>query len=263
MSRNGRESYRAPIDQQEGFEFVVKSAAGELLSGALLDLSEAGAAARFPRETIPTLAIGLETACRLTGPWLRTPIELTATVVNRQEQEGFRRYGFQFENPEALGGQIPQLLYMLFTGRSAIRVKPDQQEPVEVTLKIPEGLQGLTPGLAGLEAKGRMADVSANGLGVFVELDAEARGFDAVDEVETHFCLPPGGKLLRLRAKIRNRRSVGEVVAYGLQFDRKHAEPFGPQQHEIGDYVVRRQREEGVADVLAEDQRVPKAEAAG
>ena len=67
-----------------------------------------------------------------------------------------------------------------------------------LTLEIPEGLQGLYPRLAGLEAKGQLADISANGLGVLVGVDVEAMGFAAVDEVEAHLCLPTSGKPLRL-----------------------------------------------------------------
>ena len=242
--------YRTMPGGEERLDVAGKTASGEAFLGEIVALNSDGAVTHFARERKPRLAVGQRTMLTFTASWLAVPIEIEATVESREEREAFRCYRFLFEKSEGLESQLSEGLYQVCNRRSALRVEPHPKQPIEVALKIPQGLAGESGDASELHATVRLRDISATGVGLILESHFE-RVFAAVDFAEMCFCLPPSSTPVHLAAWIRYRQLEGDSVRYGLQFTPKHSVRFEAQRVEIIDYVTRRQRDDATAAVAA------------
>lgn len=154
-----------------------------------------------------------------------------------------RSYRIQFHDTKDVESRLPSSLFQLFNRRASHRVSPDPEEPVPVIISPSEGSQ--TPGVA------RMEDISATGIGIFVEGGVESE-LAAVAAVQLSFGLPPRNQPIEIAGEIRRRQLGSDGVSYGVQFDASTLEN-SPTEDEILTYVMRRQREELAVRVQTRD----------
>ena len=227
-----RVQYRAEVEEGSGLQVAIANVVGSPISGLLLDLSAFGAGARFFVPDLPTVGVGQEVELAFTSERLKAPFTVGARVANRAEEEGSRRYGFRFLDGEPPGAQLSPVLRSLFNRRSAFRVAPDPESPVEVALEDTRG---------GPRFGGRLADVSATGAGVRVAPEAEST-FSQDVKLGISLLLPDRADPVKLMGNIRHRRLVGTEIHYGVEFDPDLTEEFSRKQAIITKYVMQRQR---------------------
>ncbi len=219
------------LDKATDLAVSIPDSEGRPCSGRLLDISGYGAGARFLAAECPTLAIGQVVKLIFTSERLKNPVTATARVQNRTEEEDSRRYGFRFLEGEKLDAQLPPALRKLFNRRQAVRVAPDPDLPVPVTMEAEEH---------GPRVEGRLADLSSLGAGASLDSEAES-GLAETSRVGISLVLP---SILptHLIGDIRHRRLIGAEIRYGVEFDPERSENFARQQDLITRYVMERQR---------------------
>lgn len=214
----------------------------------VLNVNIAGAAMRLPREAGPALAIGQPVTLTFTGAHLPDPLQVHAKVVACSFQHG--RCGVEFVGSEGLHKRLSPKAYSLFNRRAAYRVKLSPAELAVVAIKLlkVDWIPSSRPSAQGPppanEYVGQLKDISATGIAIWVDLKVSAiLKFSQLLEIS--FGLPPSSEpLLRLTCWVRHSQAQGELVCYGLEFDRVRSKHFQRQQDKIAEYVMRRQREE-------------------
>ena len=227
-----RAQYRAEVEEGRGLQVAVANVEGSPLSGLLLNVTASGAGARFFVPDLPTVGVGQEVELAFTSERLKTPLAVGARVAHRAEEDDSRCYGFRFLEGEPPGAQLSAVFRSLFNRRSAFRVTPDPESPVEVALED-------TPGGPRLGA--RLADVSATGAGVRVAPEAEST-FSQDVKLGISLLLPDHTDPVNLMGNIRHRRLVRAEIHYGVEFDPDLTENFAHKQAIITKYVMQRQR---------------------
>jgi c-di-GMP-binding flagellar brake protein YcgR len=221
------------LDESADLAVTIPNPDGTPFAGRLLDVSGSGAGARFPAAGCPILAVGQEIDLVFTSQRLEAPAAVRARIQHRAEEEGFRRYGFRFLDEKQLHAELPSALLELFNRRRALRVTPDPESPIAVVLEGPRG----SP-----RAEGRLADVSAIGVGVSLDPDAES-ALANIDRVVVSLALPGAGPPVTLAGRIRYRRLAGAEIRYGIAFDPGQSQDFTREQDRITRYVMERQRD--------------------
>lgn len=241
MELEGRKRYRVTPADEHSLSVTVKTVDGQSYAGELLDLTIEGAGTRFLRDAGPTLAVGQAATLTFTSARLHKPIRVPAKVRSRAELGAFRsyRYGFEFDDFEALSRRLSREISQLFNQRTLYRVTPDPAAPVHALIRLPE--KPIAQGA--FEAAGTVRDICGVGLAIVVNRDVET-ALAATDFVEICLQLPPRDNLLQLASWIRHRELLDEGVCYGLEFDTNRSNAFQQQQNEILRYVRRRQLQE-------------------
>ncbi len=231
-----RKQYRVEIGQGSDLEVAVRASGGSSVLGGLIDVSIVEETVRFVslRFSMPVglpLKIGDDVELVFTPSLLKDPVVVSARVVNRVDDEGSRRYGFEFTDRQQLMKQISPVLFKLFDRRVSDRVAPADDSPVKVTV---EG------GLRRLRA--RMVDISATGVRVRAPLEAESTLGDT-NRVTVFLYLPDCRPPLVFAGIIRNRRLIEGEICYGIEFDLERSENPRLQQDAVNLYVMKRQGE--------------------
>lgn len=180
----------------------------------------------FPLKDAPLLPVGR--AGELSFERLDTGQLVTALgkVAFRGENDGIRTFHFLF------GERTRQSLASLLEPRRANRVHPDADEPVEVTLVLPEGLQKAVIGVA--------RDVSATGIGIDMPWENEA-ALSRRDSLTVRLRLPTHGEELEFVGEIRN-RSLGQgAIIYGIEFRVHDLATDDPRRIALAQYVSGRE----------------------
>ena len=232
MSTERRAQYRVQVDPSEDLRVTIPNPEGDAFLGRLIDLSGSGAGASFPLSNCPVLAIGETAELVFTTQRLKTPLVIAARVQNRIEQHDSCRYGFLFLEGQLRDVDLSSDLRALFNRRKAVRVRPDPQSPINVEL---QALQG------GLRVEGRLEDISASGVRIRLERQADST-LTAISTVTTSFSLPDCG-VVSLTGHIRNRQLVEGSLSYGIEFDPELTDNFVSQQEIVVRFVMQRQRE--------------------
>lgn len=232
MSIDRRAQYRVDLGEATDLAVTIPNPQGSPFSGRLLDVSGSGAGVRFALPDCPILALGEVVELVFTSKRLKDPVRVTASVQNRTEEEGTRRYGFGFLEGEQLDAELPSVLRKLFNRRKALRVSPDPGMPVAVVL---EGEGG------GMRVEARLANLSPIGAGVTLDPESES-AFANTSRLGISPSLPDSRVPGRLIAHIRHRRLIAAEILYGLEFDPDLSQDFTRQQNQITKYVMERQR---------------------
>ncbi|MHC4416380.1 MAG: PilZ domain-containing protein [Planctomycetota bacterium] len=234
MDIGRRAEYRVAVDEATNLQVSVSTPGSSPSEGRFIDLSASGAGVRFVAPNRPELAVGQVVDLVFTSEKLRTPLTVAARVQHRaEEEEGSRRYGFRFLQPQQLDAHLPPAFREVFNRRKAIRVSPDPYEPVEVGL-VPEGSE--------FPVAVQLQNISAFGLGVSLEADLEPT-FAKTTRVGISMRLPDAREPVNLIGDIRYRRLVGARIHYGIDYDGESTEDFARQQEILGKYVVKREHQ--------------------
>lgn len=231
------------MDQRRSFSFqeaeqkqvfvLLRESRGIERRGTLVDVGPEQAALVFPNAEAPNLAMGQEILLKFSGEKIETPIEVAAIAHSRRDQKQTRRFGVWFVNPVDVETKLFPILRTLFNRRAEFRVHPDPLNPIQVTAKHLKSDKSFT---------GPMEDISASGMGLQLELDAEIH-FAEVDYMMLSFLLPGAANPFQVGAIIRYRELIGQLTRYGLEFDPRRSKNFLDQQRAISKYAMERQRQ--------------------
>ncbi len=204
--------------------------------GRLVDTSPCGVGVRFPVRfpppNWPDLTVGQEIDLVFTSEKLNEPLTVAVRVQHRTEEAGARRYGFRFLHAEQLDAHLLLTFRKYFNRRKMLRVSPDPDDLVIVTLAAGHGEPPV---------KARLENFSASGAAVSLEaeLDAEFAETTRVGfSMQLLNCRP-----VDVMGNIRYRRLVGARIYYGIEFDPELSEDFARQQDIIEKYVTKLEKQ--------------------
>ena len=225
MSDERRSAYRVAVEDAE-IRAEVSGENGHAV-GDVLDLSLHGATIRIPLDQQPNFFVGETITVKLDSRLMK-PVEIIATVQARTEHDQARRFGLAFANRAVLHAKLSTGLLPFFNERSALRAEPSVTIPV--TARTPE---------ASFVTTGTLRDISADGVGVVIDRQAE-RTLSRVVQVDIEFTLPGDVESISLRATIRHRSelNVDGAVYIGLLFDPEMSQNFVAQQGRLAEYVT-------------------------
>lgn len=231
MVAERRFAYRVSLEADEAIRARISGDACQSV-GEITDLSLTGATVRIGLEEDAHFAVSENVTVSLDPKRMRS-VQVLAIVRSRTELDGFRNFGLAFPNPSILRARLSAGLLRLFNERHSFRVEPTEQDRVDVEISG-----------KGYLATGHMRDVSADGLAVVIDLEAE-RILSNVVHVNVQFQLPGQDRPVAFQAEIRNRYELvgDETVCVGLRFDPEASSNFASQQRSVTDYVMVRQRE--------------------
>ena len=161
-------------------------------SGDVLDLGFRRVAVSLSTEQDPVFALGERITLTLKSETMGS-VSVQATIRDRTELEGFRRYGVAFPSPDELRGKLGAKFMRLFNQRRTYRVEPSKETPIEVHLSC-----------EALQVTGRLRNLSADGVGVLVDFAAEQKLARFV-AMRVTFRLPGQERPLTFEAEIRKR----------------------------------------------------------
>ena len=136
MDQGRRAEYRVELSGSSELRVAVASPGGDEIRGQLIDVSASGAGAVFEAPDPPNLAVGQDIDLVFTSDTFKGPVTVAARVQHRAEDkdnDGSRRFGFRFLEPQQLNARLPAAARRLFNRRQNVRVAPDQFHPVGVT----------------------------------------------------------------------------------------------------------------------------------
>ena len=242
-----RKAYRVSNEETDQVEIRLvglESAAGKTFQGRVVDLSATGVGVEFPPSV--DLALGTNTAQRLEVRYwkLEKPVEIEVAVVTKRESEHGHRYGFRFIESADFGEQ-----FQLFNRRSAFRVEPDPDVPIDVWLQHLSGdarvaadeSAKLNLRLGDKEVQARLVDISVDGLSAHVEGTAVA--LEVGGSLALRLTFPTDSEVARFEARVARVQEGDVGVSLGVSFDEEATERFGEQQAIVQRYVMSRQRE--------------------
>ena len=239
MDQGRRAEYRVELSDTSELRVAVVSPGGDETHGQLIDVSASGAGAVFEPPDPPNLAVGQDIDLVFTSDAFNGPLTVAARVQHRTENkdnDGSRRFGFRFLQPQQLNARLPAAARRLFNRRQTVRVAPDQFQPVGVTIEPcdPGSDEPQSP------VEVRLLNISVAGIAVSLEPTLET-AFAATTHVNLVVKLPGVRRALELVGDIRYRRLIGQRIHYGIQFNADDTERFGRKQDILGKYVTRRQ----------------------
>ncbi len=239
MEQGRRAEYRVELTETSDLRMAICAPGDKEIPGQLIDVSASGAGAVFGPPDPPNLAVGQDIDLVFTSDVFNGPVSVAARVQHRTEDkdnDGSRRFGFRFLEPQQLNARLPAAARRLFNRRQTVRVAPDQFEPIGVTIEPcdPESGDPQPP------VEVRVLNISVGGIGISLEPTLET-AFAATTRVNLVVKLPGVRRALVLVGDIRYRRLIGQRIHYGIQFNAEDTERFGRKQDILGKYVVRRQ----------------------
>ncbi|MCZ6493805.1 MAG: PilZ domain-containing protein, partial [Planctomycetota bacterium] len=126
--------------------------------GRLVDTSPCGVGVRFPVRfpppNWPDLTIGQEIDLVFTSEKLNEPLTVAVRVQHRTEEAGARRYGFRFLQAEQLDAHLLLTFRKYFNRRNMLRVSPEPDDLVIVTLAAGHGEPPVEARLENFSASG-------------------------------------------------------------------------------------------------------------
>ncbi len=239
MEHGRRAEYRVELTETSDLRVAVSAPGAREIHGQLVDVSASGAGAVFGPPNPPNLAVGQEIDLVFTSDAFSGPVTVAARVQHRTEDkdnDGSRRFGFRFLEPQQLNSHLPANARRFFNRRQNVRVAPDQLEPVVVTIEPCDQ----DPGDPQPPTEVRVLNISVGGLAVSLEPTLEA-AFAGSTLVNLGLRLPGSRRELELVGEIRYRRLIGQRIHYGIKFDEERTERFGRKQDIVRKYVARRQ----------------------
>jgi len=180
----------------------------------------------FPREACPQLDFLQQVELRMTGDGLDAPLITRGRVVFSGLTLQSRDFEFQ------LGYEARVLLAPALNRRSAVRVCPAAEEPIDLVIRTGDGK----------EIRPVVNDISITGAGVLLTQEEELSLADHW-QAEVVLRLPTEAEELELSVNISYRRLRGSAILYGIEFDPDHSHVFGFQQQSLQRYVMQRQVE--------------------
>lgn len=206
---------------------------GSPFVGHLVDTSACGVGIRFPPPDWPNLTVGQEIDLVFTSEKFNEPLKVAVRVQHRTEEAGARRYGFRFLQAEQLDAHLLLTFRKYFNRQKMLRVSPDPDDLVIVTLAAGHGEPPVEARLENFSASGAAVSLEA-------ELDAE---FAETTRVGFSMQLPKCRRPVNVTGNIRYRRLVGARIYYGIEFDPELSEDFARQQDIIEKYVTKLEKQ--------------------
>jgi hypothetical protein len=207
-SGDRRRIHRVALVHGPVLRMEVRRPDGKRLFGIVEDCSWTGAGVRFTHAADPNIHVDQGGTVILSS--IRLPdITLRARVASTEPlQSGGTRYGMQFVDEDEVRSQVTTEWRRFFSTRRNPRFAPRAELAATITLTWRGG-----------EARGRVVDVSMEGLAVLVDLES-ARAVVIAREVGVLLAYPGSGGTMRLRAKVRGAKQGTSAVRIGLEFAR-------------------------------------------
>ena len=229
--RSDRRKHHRILPEQKRLEVTVLINDLPPITGALLDASAGGVGAQFSGLNCPALMIGQEVQIQLTSQRSKHSLVFSAQVRNRREEQGARRYGFCFTDPEQVESQLPPDLHKLFNRRTMCRLEPGKDPCIQIVLSDGDTRR----------VEGRLVEISGTGMVVVIPARVDGTLIDSV-QVNLSFRLPGCPHPLSLLGTIRTRSFVNgdqRQVQYGIEFNLR-SEHALRQQEIIINFIMKR-----------------------
>jgi c-di-GMP-binding flagellar brake protein YcgR len=211
----------------EGLRLTLQTAAGRSFRGDLCDLSLLGAGARFGGEHVPKMNPGDVVTLQLESNTDAGSVSVKATVRSVFWISGYERYGFEFEDAEAVRASQASRWFLWLSRRRSPRATLAEEEAVAVRLRAASGVAW----------QGRMVDISAGGIRLWVDGTTDP-GSGASFKIT--FRLPRNRRLLSLWADLRRCEASAGGTLLSFEFDSERTERFRTQTEMIQRFVVSR-----------------------
>ena len=234
---NQRRKYRVSPGADSGVGVSVQISKDVAMSGEVLDLSIDGAGlsflgARFASRALPPFGVGQEVTLGFSGAKVKGTVHALAQVVHRTNAGAACVYGFRFIGGQEHEKQLMPRMFALFSRRSAYRVIPTEETPIQVTLETKSPL-------ARVQAK--LDDISASGMGVNAPAEAEGT-LATIDRTDLRLTLPNRPEPICVHGIIRNRWLAGAEIKYGIEFDFEHTQDRKQQLDAVVGYMMDRRQ---------------------
>ena len=245
MSSERRQHYRVSIATERAVHVAVRDGSGEAQRVGLIDVSAGGVAIGVSAENALTTKSGQKIFVDFHSDRLGEPLSIAGHLrhIKRSDDGQSIMYGIAFDPWSESRLDLTPKLRALFNEREAVRVEPNDEEAVDLTLVFNGH---------GHSVNGTLRDISVFGLGVWMSVD-DAQVLRDKSKLTLDFCLPTGEKALRMEVEVRHFQAVGERSRLGLQFCSDDAQVRRAQQKDITQYVMTRQIE--IARIDAERRR--------
>jgi len=231
-SRGKRRSYRIDLGQDLcviGVRIATKD--GVTTPGWVFDVSTDGVGVRVPTRDASRLCLGETAEIAFVGERVGRPLTLSAVIRDHRPQDALHRIGLEFVDRRKFEeSAVSGVLHALFNRRGAIRVGPEREGSISVTLEDRE---------SGTRGHGGLLDLSVTGVAVLVSPKVEAR-FRTKDRLTVTFGLPDESLPLHLEGAVSYRTLDKKGVRYGLVFDPARSEDFEKQEAAIHRFVLDR-----------------------
>ena len=181
----------------------------------------------------PIRELGQTLFLHMTSEFFPEPLDVACWVQHRDEVEGGRLYGLEFVDPIGLLSRLPSTLYALFNQRDVVRIEPDPEHPIEVTI---DGI-GID-----FQVTGFLRDLSTDGLS-FRTLPLAEVVLSKVKWVKVTFRLPDSSEELTFSVRIRHRGLIGDSICYGTWFDDERTEEIETKQEILKEYITDHRQE--------------------
>ncbi len=193
-----------------------------LLVAAQSHGEDARITADFPADAGPALPIGSPVLVRFHGGPLSTVREVPGQVVFRSSDLIRQRYQFLFP------GAVHRALGPVVNRRGAIRVHPDEEEPVPTTIWAIDGPHRF---------EAELLDVSGTGISIRVAEEDE-RKLLGCWQVRVHLELPEEKTPVEINGHIRYRQLLDDGVKFGIEFPDAGSPGVRYHQERIYRYVM-------------------------
>ncbi len=237
QDNNRRKSQRIELDESESASVAVETPGGSSLDGRIADFSIDGIALCFQGSDVPPLFTGQKVTITLRVPMSSqeySVVDITAEVRNfvHDPASEISRCGLKFDYTTRRDSVLFRALSTIANQRNAARIEPDNDEPVTIALKTPEGIQ----------SEGKITDISASGVGIVISGKLEDSNL-GLDTIGLSFSLPDDEEDVDLSGTIRHRKLDFESTWVGIEFDHEEETRTDMEQKKILRYIMKRQRE--------------------
>ena len=241
MFRDKRATYRVPVEDGDRLDICYTDSNCRSYMGRAIDVSIQGIGVTFDGDSVPRIPVSESVTVTLGSPHLSEPVDVAVEVCTRSDEDGVRRYGFSFLDPDRLKQDLGPELLELFNQRAAIRVQPSLKKPVTVDVEASTAEQAeynlvlkSDPDVGEAFFPGELVDISTRGMRVSLD-PASEKALAHNERVLISFSLPPSPKVLELEAWIRRRQFENDTLYYGLEF-------LTSENPHVVDFVARMQR---------------------
>lgn len=226
-----RQVNRTEVDETTQLSITLHVEGSEDCQGELGNLSMEGAAARFPVEDCPQLSAGDSVELSFTSPDVDQAIRTAAVVKHLRTVDTWTKVGFNYVDKKHLRDQLDRKLLSVFNRRKMLRVRPDPNWPIEVTVQARETV-----------LVGKIVNISETGMALALS-DDRTYDFDTIDRMMLTFELPTSPEPVQLRASVRYLHDDGDEKRWGLEFDEENSVDFELHVEVIRKYVEMRRQE--------------------
>lgn len=228
-----------PLEVPSRFDLLLAEPGQPPVSCTLESITSEGATVSTPADKAPPIGVAQPAELWISDTPTQTSVVVPSVASSRHSADGVCRYVLQFTDAGAVEALLHRDLVHLFDRRQAFRAAPANGQTIEVTVEPPPEAE-VPP------VRSTLVDVSTTGLAFDVPVGFETEMI-LFDYLTLHFSLPGSTWPNVMVAEIRNRAWTDPTrVRYGVEFCKDRTIQYDLQAQKITEYVLNRQKDEGI-----------------